>query len=42
MGKSLIGKIEVRDANEVLNEEYIATDYIIGKYSENNNDGLIK
>ena len=42
MGKSLIGKIEVRDAKEVLNEEYIATDYIIGKYSEDNTEGLIK
>ena len=42
MGKSLIGKIEVRDANEKINEEYIATDYIIGKYSEDNTEGLIK
>ena len=42
MGKSLIGKIEVRDVNEKINEEYIATDYIIGKYSEDNTEGLIK
>ena len=42
MGRSLIGKIEVRDVNEKINEEYIATDYIIEKYREDNTEGLIK
>ena len=42
MGKSLIGKIEVRDASEVVElETGIATDVIISKVS-NNTEGLIK
>ena len=42
MGKSLIGKIEVRDAKEKLNETGIATEVIRSKYDEDNTDGLIK
>ena len=42
MGKSLIGKIEVRDANEVIElETGKATDVIISKVA-NNTNGLIK
>ena len=42
MGKSLIGKIEVRDAKEKLNETGIASEVITSKYSESNTEGLIK
>ena len=42
MGKSLIGKIEVRDAKEVVNETGIASEVITSKYSESNTEGLIK
>ena len=41
MGKQLLGKIEVRDANEEILATGPATDVIISKYKENNDEGLI-
>ena len=42
MGKQLLGKIEVRDANEEILASGPASDVIISKYKENNDEGLIR